>query len=288
MINLYDDLIVNICENLSNRNKIIITMISKKFDKFKYRFMYYENIAIETIFNLSFFDNFKSVTITEIDKKILPKYVTHLTFGHRFNQSIDNYVPKSVTHLIFGSDFDQTICGSIPNSVTHLKFGFNYNQSIEKCIPNSVTHLTFGFNFDKLIEKCIPDSVLYLRLYCRNGYPAKNDFPKNLTHLELVVLDSRYNTCFPSTISHLTLFFITYISLKELMPPSVKHLTLDGQFNRPIDDFIPSSITHLTLGGNFKKSINYVPSSLMRITLSDDYNGTIHDNVKSQVEIVRI
>jgi hypothetical protein len=40
----------------------------------------------------------------------IPNSVTHLTFGHHFNQILKKYhIPNSVTHLTFRNDFNQIL-----------------------------------------------------------------------------------------------------------------------------------------------------------------------------------
>ncbi|ADO67034.1 hypothetical protein crov001 [Cafeteria roenbergensis virus] len=61
---------------------------------------------------------------------VLPKSLTHLTFGTNFNQKIEeNVLPKSLTHLTFGGDYNQKIEENVlPKSLTHLTFGFYYSE----------------------------------------------------------------------------------------------------------------------------------------------------------------
>ena len=91
-----------------------------------------------------------------------PRYLTHLTFGHYFNQNIKDCIPASVTHLTFGDCFNQNIKDCIPASVTHLAFGDCFNQDIKDCVPSGVTHIAFGFWFNQDIKDCIPVNVIHL------------------------------------------------------------------------------------------------------------------------------
>jgi len=67
----------------------------------------------------------QSEVITDFDQSIdylLPSSITHLTFGDKFNQTVDN-LPPSLTHLIFGYYFNQPV-DLLPHSLLFLKFGF--------------------------------------------------------------------------------------------------------------------------------------------------------------------
>src|SRR5207248_1529097 len=102
-------------------------------------------------------------------KSAIPSNVTHLTFGHDFNQDIKSAIPISVTHLTFGYKFNQNIKTAIPSNVTHLTFGHNFNQDIKSAIPTSVTHLFFGYRFNQDITKNnIPINVQYVTSWNKN------------------------------------------------------------------------------------------------------------------------
>jgi hypothetical protein len=198
MIRLYDDLIIKIMNELSDKHKIYMLMSSKQFNHLKFKIIYTELISISKIKSLSYFDNFESVSLDMYTMRC-PKYVkfihflvnsidipdevTHLTFNHIFNKPIENCIPHSVTHLTFGWKFDQEIDNCIPSSVTHLTFGWNFNQSIDNCIPSSVTHLTFGRHFDQPINNCIPSSVTHLTFGRYFNQPINNCIPSSVTHL---------------------------------------------------------------------------------------------------------
>jgi hypothetical protein len=173
-MSLYDDVIIKINDELLDKQKIYVSMISKRFDKLKYKNTYTELRYFSEIKSLSYFDNFENVSF-DIMTSTYPMYVkfihfraqetnnilnrvTHLTFGTFFNEPINNCIPSSVTHLIFGFNFNQPINNCIPSSVTHLTFGHRFNQQIKDCIPSSVFHLTFDWNFNQAIKR-IPTSV---------------------------------------------------------------------------------------------------------------------------------
>ena len=68
----------------------------------KTRFYFYEQININKIINLEWYDNFINVIVSDNCDK-LPLCVTHLTFCSDFNQPIIDAFPSKVTHLTFGS-----------------------------------------------------------------------------------------------------------------------------------------------------------------------------------------
>jgi len=59
------------------------------------------------------------------------------------------FIIDSVTHIHFGHNFNQPIEDCIPNSVTHLTIGWGFDQDIKDCIQNSVTELILSDNYSK-------------------------------------------------------------------------------------------------------------------------------------------
>jgi hypothetical protein len=260
MLTLYDDIIIKIADELSDKQKIYVSLISKQFDRLKFKMIYTKLISLSKIISLPYFDKFENilldvmnVTYPTSSKFIcflangsdIPQKITHLTFGFYFNNPINNCIPSFVTHLTFGYYFNQPINDCIPSSVTHLSFGWFFDQSINNCIPSSVTHLTFGGRFNQSINNCIPSSVTYLTFGWHFNQPI--------------------NDCIP--------FFVT-------------HLIFGYNFNQSINNCIPPSVTHLSFGYNFNQQIKEIPTSVKKIIIEESYVLEIDEKVKSHAEIV--
>jgi len=251
------DIILKISEYLTNNEKIKLSMTSKSNDKLKYKFMYCDEIHIDKIINLSYFDNFECIRISNRKNKypknvkhiyfkaysrFLPPLVTHLEFFYEFNLPI--VIPSTVIHLTFGEYFNHPIKNCIPSSVTHLIFGQEFNQPIIDCIPSSVTHLEFGWDFDQSIKNNIPSSVTHLKF----GY----EFNKSINNL-------------PSSVTHLTLGTKFNRQIKK-MPSSITHLKFGDEFNRSIYN-ISQSITHIRFGNFFNQSLCGIPTTIIEIKI---------------------
>jgi hypothetical protein len=82
---------------------------------------------------------------------VLPASLTHLTFGHFFNQPLAPGVfPASLTHLTFGCDFNQPLHfgvlegrGVLPASLTYLTLDKNFKQNIDY-LPSSIVIMLNG------------------------------------------------------------------------------------------------------------------------------------------------
>uniref|UniRef100_A0A6C0C877 F-box and FNIP repeat-containing protein n=1 Tax=viral metagenome TaxID=1070528 RepID=A0A6C0C877_9ZZZZ len=210
---VHDDVIIRISDELTDREKIILTLTSKSMGIFRCKFMYHEKICVDRIISLPYYDNFRCIDIRKMferpDAKSFtvsdyPKYVKEvhymIHYDDYFTDISAKFVLHRVTHLKFSNVFNETICGVIPPSVTHLTFGTWFNQSVSDHIPSSVTHLTFGKHFNQPIT-CIL-SVTHLTFGANFNHPLKHNIP-----------------------------FVT-------------HLTLGKKFIQPIEN-ISSSVTHL-------------------------------------------
>jgi len=183
MLSLPDEIFLTISREMNDSSKIRLSMACRRLNKMKYEMVYSRMMKIKKTSRLSYFDNFSNIII--VDRiTMLPKHITHLTFGDKFNRSIKGCIPETVTHLRFGWHFDQPIKDCIPSSVTHLIFGFKFNKPIKDCIPLSVTHLRFDDRFNQSIKDCIPISVTHLTLGKDFDQPI-NDMPLTVKEITL-------------------------------------------------------------------------------------------------------
>jgi hypothetical protein len=183
MLSLPDEMFLMMSGKMNDRRKIRLSMTCRQLNKMKYKMIYSKMMKIKKAAQLPYFDNFSNIFISD-RITMLPKHITNLTFGDKFNRSIKDCIPTSVTHVRFGWHFDQPIKDCIPLSVTHLIFGFKFNQPIKDCIPPSVTHLTFGEYFNQSIKDCIPISVTHLTLGKGFDQPI-SDMPRTLKEITL-------------------------------------------------------------------------------------------------------
>jgi hypothetical protein len=202
MLSLYDDLIIKMADELLDKQKIYMSMLSKRFDRLKFKFVYTELISLFEIRSLPYFDNFENISYDIVmDNPKCAKYVHFLAYN--------TDIPQKITHLTLDRNFDKPINNCIPSSVTHLTFGYWFNRSINNCIPSSVTHLTFGYLFSQPINNCIPPSVTHLTLGDCFNQPINNCIPSSVTHLTLGdCFNQPINNCIPSSVTHLTLVTI--------------------------------------------------------------------------------
>lgn len=318
-------MIIEICEFLTDGEKIKLSMVSKMMNHIKCKLTYYEKQDIKNIIDLPYFDNFVYVEISKKTNtcpkfakyvrynknnpctlKKLPLSVIHLRFYNKFAGSLYK-IPSSITHLKLGSKFYRYNTFPEVVNITHLRiFSCTYFKNV--WIPPSVKHLKI-YNFDRAIEKCIPESVTHLTLvYKYLNMPTY--IPTSITHLY-------FHDKFDSLISNLTMPSVTHLTfgnnfnnliinmaipkvthltfgndfnhrIMNIFMPNVTHLTFGNKFNQIIINTEIPNITHITFGEDFNQSINDISQSVIWIAINKKYNKFIDERVASRVEIVRI
>jgi len=226
MLSICEDIIIQISEFLSDREKIQLMATSKLLDNLKHKFTYCDKINIIRIYQLPYFDNFECVQISSTPYKY-PKNIKHIYYESlkKFTgegRDIYDIIPSSVTYLTLG--WSQFLCIPVPSvthltlyghlfidtikfvpSVTHLRMCDRINAPLN-CIPSSVTHLTLGFYFNKSIKDKIPSSVTHLIFGDSFNKPIKYNIPSSVTHLTFgYYFDQLINDSIPSSVVEIIL-----------------------------------------------------------------------------------
>ena len=89
--------------------------------------------------------NFNFINYFKVDKykSILPKNLTHLTFGYSFNKKVDN-LPQNITHLTFGYVFNQ-IVDKLPITIKELSL--HCNNNLINNLPEHIEKLFINFYY---------------------------------------------------------------------------------------------------------------------------------------------
>lgn len=115
--------------------------------------------------------------------KSLPEHLTHIIFGHYFNQPIN--LPICTQFLMFGDHFNQHLI--LPNNITFLSFGKDFNQRI--ILPNKLLHLTFGTSFNMRI--ILPEKLCVLSITLNsNTMFIIDNLPNSLKKLFLYTISN--------------------------------------------------------------------------------------------------
>lgn len=269
MISADRDVIVEISKRLTDKDKIALTMSSKKMDVFKKEFTYNEVTDLKKIENLPYFDSFEKIHISFapyflyrrlISKKMLPISVKQVYYTFcppdtiDFNNVRDSmrrvllecWLPDVITHLTYDCDKTILLPYDIPLSVTHLTFSDIFNKSIDNCIPPSVIYLQFGCSFNHAINNCIPESVQHLIFGGAFDKCIRNNIPSSVIYLQ-------FGTNFNQPICW-------------CIPPSVKHLVFGWKFNQKLDG-IPTSVKRLSLGWSYNQGLWAIPKSVTQMSV---------------------
>ena len=241
-MNTLTDEILHICAYLSDKDNIHLSATSKHFLIIKFRILFFTEMRVKDIINLSYFHQFTNVIMSDTNQS-LPKHVTNLTFCYSFNQTINNCIPDSVTHLTFGHHFNQPINCSLPDSVTYLTSDCWNNQRKKIFISKSVTHLTFGVDFNQEINGRIPDSVTHLTFGYHFNRPINDCIPHSVTHLIFgFKFNQPINSCVPDSVTYLK-FGWSFNQSIDSIPISIKYISLSSNYKHPISEKIMPKIT---------------------------------------------
>ena len=119
---------------------------------------------------------------------LLPQTLEMLSFGGRFNQSLEGVnLPSNLQSLTFGHDFNQSLEGvNLPRNIQSLTFGWWFNKSLEGVnLPSNLQSLTFGDDFNQSLEGVnLPSNLQSLTFgWCFNQSLEGVNLPSNLQSL---------------------------------------------------------------------------------------------------------
>jgi hypothetical protein len=157
MLSLFEEILIQICDELSDNEKISLTSTSSIMDKVKYKIIYRSKIDIAKIYLLPYFDNFENIEIHD-DPPKFPKYIKYIHYT-----TFTRYIPQGTTHLTLKTHIFVPK-DEIPLTVTHLTIDFSFDVSIKSTIPSSVTHLTFNRVIYQIINLALLPNVTHLQL----------------------------------------------------------------------------------------------------------------------------
>eukprot|EP00435_Cladocopium_sp_Y103_P033451 s1232_g8.t1 len=220
----------------------------------------------------------------KLERVILPSTLETLTFGARFNQSLDISLPTGLHSLTFGKDFNQTLEHvTFPCGLRSLTFGRSFNCRLQNVIlPSSLQTLTLGGGFVQSFQGVtLPDGLLNLTFGA--GFNQNLDefsWPcclQNLTFGELFD-QSLDKVAWPSNLQVMTFGAAFNQSLERVAwPCSLRSLTLGEEFNQSLQDVrlagglimnLPT-VERLTLGKGFHQPLpaGVLPATLRALTL---------------------
>lgn len=184
--------------------------------------------------------------------------ITHITFGDKFNQPVDDVLPCSLTHLDFGQRFNCTI-KSLPPTITSLTFGFGFNKMAN--FPPALKVLKLGYTYSSPIGK-LPDSIHTLEV---NVTETIDYLPPSLTFLDNRSAENKITCPLPSSITHLCISDINPTELANL--PSLSYLETHGDNFTPGYDNLPKTLTQLGIFGYWNGTLDSLPPALTHLNI---------------------
>ena len=110
--------------------------------------------------NWQVWDGIRHVHLTRLTPSnvSMPNGLQSITFGDRFNQSLETVtLPGGLQTITFGYRFNQSLEKvALPGGLQAITFGYHFNQSLEKvALPSGLQAITFGDDFNQSLENVV-------------------------------------------------------------------------------------------------------------------------------------
>jgi hypothetical protein len=314
----YDDKKYNIEYIIDNIKETIVLVLendiytSSSFvsDKKYYRYFVDEKHNFEKTSYVcwlvnEYLSNLVNTQISLVLLSNLSSQTKYIKFNYNYNQIIDMLADTNITHIIFGNKFNQSV-DNLPWTMEYLGFGYEFNQTLDN-LPGSMKKIIFSANskFNHLLD-CLPSCLEYLLLPV--NYKCQIDNLPNL--LKYLELDSSYPNSLNNLPKSLEKFifyhsFITmggniYLSNKSniIKVPKVscyydKNTKIDICYVEKIFVSLPENLKHLDLTYSYKLNflsdyLNYSMENLnCHIKKKMIKNLQILDNLPTNLEVLK-
>ncbi len=213
----------------------------------------------------------------------LPRNLTQLTLGDRFNQAVSKF-PPVLEHLTIGNGFRQPLTG-LPGNLKTLVVGNGFNQKID-ALPPCLEGLALGDRFNNPIDR-LPTTLMHLYLGFGFSRRITTELVNlvNLTHLIMKRCVGIRTDKLPPSLIELALGKDFNDELRDL-PPGLLHLTLGNQFNRSVDH-LPHGLLELTLTNSFDQPVDNLPATLTHLVIGDRFDQPV-DNLPDTLTFLMI
>ncbi|CAK9099813.1 Dynein axonemal heavy chain 6 (Axonemal beta dynein heavy chain 6) (Ciliary dynein heavy chain 6) [Durusdinium trenchii] len=199
---------------------------------------------------------YKSINLPRVS---LPDNLKSLTFGHAFNESLDDIdLPNDLETLTFGEHFNHPMEKVLlPCKLKRLTFGRCFNNCLENVrLPANLRTLTFGDRFNERLDGVV--------------------LPNALEELSFGLFFNRslQNVSLPKNLQSLTLGEAFNQSLESIhFPSNLKSLRFGEDFNQPLTAELPRALEVLIFGDRFNQRLEGVslPEGLEVLTFGDDF-----------------
>lgn len=207
---------------LPNQDILNLSNCCKYFREILYKVEFTDEVMIDNIVDLPYFDSFVNVKYNSVAKfpaklrflnwnceanfqHTLPDTLIGIKFGYNFCRSLPP-IPDHITHLKFGYKSTQRISGNLPKKLVYLKLGPWFHESLPR-LPNTLKYLILR-NYRKQLP-ALPDSLISLEL--------GNDYKQSLPPLPKSLISLKVGNYYDQVLSSL--------------PKSLKYLSLGDNYD---------------------------------------------------------
>jgi hypothetical protein len=146
-----NDVIVYICDFLSDVDKLAYLSINNNMHLLKINVIFHTNIHIDQIIHLKYYDRFTNIVAG--DCSILPLNTKKLVLTNTYTENINNLIPLNVLYLTFKEEPIYDITENFPTNIIHANIE-NSKEIPHKNFPECLnlrltrTKLIYGKEFD--------------------------------------------------------------------------------------------------------------------------------------------
>lgn len=230
-----------------------------------------------------------------LNRRMLPRHVTHITFGNRYNQHLEiNALHNTIKYLVFGHCYNKPLKPEVlPDVLTNLTFGRNFNQPLDPgVLSKTLICLVFGDNFNHPLKPgTFPDTLTDLKFGKKFNYPLTDEIlPRGLTKL---TFGDNFNQLFlehtlPDTLTRLTFGKNYFQPLnRKVLPKQLTHLAfntrcrMDQRSINPLTNgYLPDGLTYFILGTYTGIDLEYdlLPKKIIRLYVNGFWSNPNLDN----------
>lgn len=170
---------------------------------------------------------------------------------------------------------------NIPNYIQYIKLTVEYDNDISN-LPDSVISIICGDYFTTRINK-YPTYLKYLDLGFSYNEELKG-LPETLEHLEVGFCFEYSINNIPDNIKTLKIKSREYIYPIEKLPSNLKILSIYDMCDSVL--ILPDKIEELTLMGYFNCEFEYLPKTLKKLYLNNNYSDNLRLKIPKHINVV--
>jgi hypothetical protein len=197
------------------------------------------------------------------------------------NQILEYKEKKFNVEKLLLDETEDLELSNIPNYIKYIKLTVDYDNDISN-LPDSVISIICGDYFRSPINK-YPVNLKYLDLGFSYNEELKG-LPETLEHLEVGFCFEYSINNIPDNIKTLKIKSREYIYPIEKLPNNLKKLSIYDMCDSVL--ILPDKLEELVLMGYFNYEFEYLPQSLKKLYLNNNYRKHLRLKIPKHIEVI--